>query len=79
MKAHPLFGNKVPAGRVSEVTIPHPERTAYKVGSDIAGDYTFREWSSRGAMLTTIRMQERRASRSGDWRAWQVCGDYEAR
>lgn len=74
VKAHALFGNKVPMGRVSEVTIPNPERTAYKVTTD-GCDYVFQEWPSRGAMLTSIRMQASRAGRSGDWRAWQVCRD----
>ncbi len=51
-----------------QVKHEHPERTSYRVSSDIAGDYTFKVWSSRESMLLAIRMQEKRAPRSNDWK-----------
>lgn len=63
------FGTVIPAGRAHEVPIPHPERTARRnVG---AWDVCFAEWPSRGAMLTTIRMQERGIPRADHWKAVQ--------
>lgn len=47
---------------------PHPERTARR---SISWDVTFQEWPSRAAMEATIRMQGKRAPRSGDWKAVQ--------
>ena len=44
----------------------HPERTAKRA---VGWDVEFGVWTSRAAMLTTIRMQERRAYRQGDWKA----------
>jgi len=43
----------------------HLERTARKDSGD---DVCFAVWTSRAAMVQTVRMQERRASRAGDWR-----------
>jgi hypothetical protein len=45
----------------------HPERTAYKNGSGMNFDKTFKVWTSRAAMVTTIRMQQKRSSYSTDW------------
>ncbi len=46
----------------------HPERTARKqAGSGLNFDVTFKVWPARGAMATTIRMQQRRERRATDW------------
>ena len=45
---------------------PHPERTARRSAD---WDVTFQEWSNRPAMARSIRMQENRESRRGDWKA----------
>lgn len=52
----------------------HPERTASAVLGHGAMDFdvTFQVWPSRGAMLTTLRMQDRRPPTSHDWRACKV-------
>ena len=47
---------------------PHPERTARKSGRGLSCNDTFQVWNSASAMLTSIRMQEKRASSSYDWR-----------
>lgn len=57
----------------------HPERTAKRnAGGDgsLNFDVVFRVWPSRGAMLTTLRMQGRRAPTSRDWRA--IVPEYSA-
>ena len=59
---------RVAFGRAGEYVPQHPDRTAYRFTSDLAGDVVFREWPSRGAMLTSIVMQGRRSARSTDWR-----------
>lgn len=73
MRVHKQFGSHVPAGRMSEISVAHPDRTAYRTCgcSDECG-YVFQEWTSRGAMLTSIAMQERRAPSSRDWRDFQT-------
>ena len=45
----------------------HPERTAKRSGSGF--DVTFQVWTSRPAMLKTLELQGRRASRQDDWKA----------
>lgn len=52
----------------SSHTPEHPERTARKSGSGLNFDVTFQVWPNRASMAKTIRMQERRAHQSGDWR-----------
>jgi hypothetical protein len=47
----------------------HPDRTAYRSPSD---DVEYREFPSRGAMLTTISMQSRRAAHRLDWKDWST-------
>lgn len=47
---------------------PAPERTAKQSGANIFADDTFKVWPSREAMARTVRMQERRERRRGDWR-----------
>ena len=47
----------------------YPERTARK---SLAWDVRYQVWTSRAAMLKTIEMQGRRASRSDDWRACKI-------
>lgn len=47
---------------------PHPERTARRASSAMFGDDLYQVWSNREAMARSIRMQQRRALRSGDWR-----------
>jgi hypothetical protein len=54
----------------------HPERTAHK---DAGWDVIYQEWPSRGAMARSIRMQEQRAPRSGDWRACVPLDAHEGR
>ena len=49
----------------------HPDRTARRNGSGLNFDVTFQVWPNRAAMLKTIEMQQKRAPRSGDWRACQ--------
>lgn len=44
----------VPVGRLSDVTIEHPDRTTTRNAGD--WDVAIREWPSRGAMLTAYRM-----------------------
>ena len=66
--SHPIFGSVIPQGRITELPVPHPERTARKTGARWDAGYTFAEWPSRGAMLTTIRLQEQREPRATDWR-----------
>jgi hypothetical protein len=63
----------IPGAGLSEYQPAHPERTAYKsaVGA-MNFDYTIKEWNSRAAMLTTLRMQDKREHRQGDWRMWPV-------
>ncbi len=53
-----------------EHTPEHPERTAYHCGKGMDFDYHFRVWPSRGAMLESIRMEQRREPRPDDWRDW---------
>jgi hypothetical protein len=63
------FGIAIPLGRIAELHIPNPDRTARRC---IGWDYEFAEWPSRGAMLTTIRMQEQGPPSSRHWRAVQA-------
>ena len=44
----------------------HPERTARK---NTGWDVTFQVWPNRASMVKTIRMQEKREYRQGDWKA----------
>ena len=47
--------------------VPHPERTAVcDVGQ---WDMMAQVWTSRAAMARTIRMQQQREHKPGDWRA----------
>jgi hypothetical protein len=49
----------------------HPERTAIRnaIGT-LSFDIIYREWPSRGAMLTTLDMQGKHEPHPGDWRDW---------
>ena len=47
----------------------HPERTARKSGTGMNFDVTFQVWPNRPSMAKSIRMQERREHRTGDWKA----------
>lgn len=47
----------------------NPERTAKRNGTGTNFDVTFQEWPNRGALVRTIRMQERGMNKSGHWRA----------
>lgn len=47
----------------------HPERTARKSGRGLDFDVTFQVWPNRPSMARSIRMQERRAPKQGDWKA----------
>lgn len=55
-------------GRALDHKPANPERTAFRSGNGFASPMTFREWTSRGAMATTIRMQQARESRLDDWK-----------
>ena len=47
----------------------HPERTASKSHRGLLDfDLTFQVWPSRESMARSIRMQQRREPRNGDWR-----------
>jgi len=48
-------------------TPQHPERTARRCTHGF--DVTFQVWTNRMAMARSIRMQEKREGRPGDWRA----------
>lgn len=63
-------------GAQADTHVPaHPERTASRACVGIMNfDREFREWPSRGAMLQTIAMQERREPHPRDWRACRVPG-----
>ena len=59
------------AAAALEHTPEHPDRTAYRNGvGTLNFDLIFRVWPSRGAMLTTIKMQERREPHATDWKDW---------
>jgi len=45
-----------------------PERTATKSTGQFGEVVTYQVWPSRGAMARSIRMQQRREHRPGDWR-----------
>lgn len=45
------------------------ERTARKDGTGMNFDVTFQMWPNRASLAKSIRMQERREHRQGDWRA----------
>jgi hypothetical protein len=63
----------VPLGRLREVldALPHPERSAYSSGPGAFSDFTIQTWSNRESMARSVRMQQRRARRSGDWKPVQ--------
>jgi hypothetical protein len=47
----------------------HPDRTASRSGfGHMNFDRVFKVWPSRKALALTIRMQEKREPRQGDWR-----------
>jgi len=56
----------------------HPERTARRNASRAPMDFdvAFQVWPSRGAMARSIRMQQRRETRT-DWRACVALRDGE--
>jgi len=56
---------------------PYPERTAVKAGPGMFSDYTYQVWSNRKAMARSIRMQQKREPRQGDWRPLVPLGDGE--
>lgn len=66
-----IFGRSI--GHVPE----HPERTARKTTGSLGETITFQVWPNRASMAKTIRMQEKRESRSDDWRACQPLGTTE--
>jgi hypothetical protein len=53
-------------------TPEHPERTAMRNSAGMCMDVTFQVWPSRAAMLKTIDMQSRRASKATDWKACKI-------
>lgn len=51
-------------------TPANPERTATRPCGWLGmSDVEYQVWPSRGAMLTTIAMQDKREYRHGDWKA----------
>ena len=61
----------LPGGRMMEHKPAHPERTAYRNGRGLLNfDVEIREWTSAGAMQTTIRMQDRGDPNSYRWKPW---------
>ncbi len=56
---------------------PHPERTAKRSGAGIFSDDVYKVWPSRKAMALTIRMQQKREPRPGDWRPLVKLADGE--
>lgn len=50
----------------------NPERTARKSGTGMSFDVTFQVWPNRASLARSIRMQERREHRTGDWKAVQA-------
>ena len=46
----------------------HPERTATRqAGSGLNFDIIYQVWPNRPSMAKSIRMQQRREKRAGDW------------
>jgi hypothetical protein len=60
-------------GAAMTYTPAHPERTArrsVRLGRDpVACDVEFQTWTNREAMARSIRMQQKREHRNGDWTA----------
>ena len=46
---------------------PHPERTAYRAGAGVFADNTYQVWPNRSSMARSVRMQQERERRTGDW------------
>jgi len=65
---------RIPLGRLRETlaALHAPERSAYKSGPGIFSDYTIQVWPTRQSMVRSIRMQQRRAPRSDNWKAVQA-------
>lgn len=43
--SHPVFKrHPIPFGRLAEMPVPHPERTAYRLASAGSWDYLVAEW-----------------------------------
>lgn len=57
----------------------YPERTAKRNSPGLDFDVTFQVWPSRAAMLKTIDMQGKRASRTTDWKACKAPATLMAR
>lgn len=49
-------------------SLPYPERCGIKSGRRVFDDDTIQEWSSRESLKLSIKMQEKRAPESNDWR-----------
>ena len=45
----------------------HPDRTASRALPGAFGDVEFKTWPARTSMARSVRMQERREPRNGDW------------
>ena len=74
---HPYFHSHVPAGRVAEIVVPHPERTAFKNCTDGCG-YIYQSWANRPAMLKSIQIQASGPT-NNPWRAVQRGDDWQTR
>lgn len=53
---------------------PAPERTALKV---VSWDYRYQVWPNRESMARSIRMQQKREHRQGDWKPLVKLSDGE--
>jgi len=54
-----------------------PERTAKRSGRGLNFDVIFKVWPARGPMARSIRMQQKRETRSDDWRPCVALKDCE--
>lgn len=61
---------RVSAGNQADVikSLTHPERCGIQSGRGVFDDGTIKEWPSREGLKQTIKMQEKRAPESRDWR-----------
>lgn len=58
---------QAPLGRCHELKHEHPERTAQQTLPGLWGDVQFQVWPNRASMAKSIRMQQKRAAKHGDW------------
>ena len=59
----------VPFGRLADMEVKHPERTAMRAGNAIFDDWEVQTWPNRASMAKSIRIQES----AGSARKWKPC------